>query len=193
MIGIYCIALPVAVAGEVEPIPPALVDYKNELSTYIPESTLGDCKQTLVPIYDIETLEFLKFLETNFHSKNANSTLVNIAIARYAEYKQTMLGYLASVQAQSTTDQGESTFLHFESQMWSKCIDVTDTYILLTKQKMIDHIKANAAQKKTFMIYEKYKGISDRLRDMNFAIAQMYAFFETFNSRLEKFIPKCTQ
>ncbi len=179
--------------GEVEPLPQELIDYKTQLAGSIPAANLAECKTALVPVYDIETLEFLKFLETNFHSKSSNSSLVNIAIARYAEYKRTMRGYLASLEPKATSQSGSVDQQTSQFELYSKCVELTDIYIELTKDKMIEHIKANSAQKKTTMFYEKYKGISDRLNDMNFAIAQMFALFESFNNRFEKFVPTCTQ
>ncbi len=174
-------------AGE---MPQELLDLKASLEADVPKVAMDQCRNTLVPIYDIETLNFFTFLETNFQNKSSDSSLINIAIARYSEYKE----YLNSVYNNLTPKYASSqTAEEYEVQFdsYELCYDITLSYIDLAKQQMIMHIKNNVAQKKTTILLEKYKAIGEKLRDLNTSIAEMYSLFVTFRKKLPFFIEDC--
>jgi len=160
-------------------------DIEAELELAVPAAQLSNCAEALVPIYDIETLNFFEFLDSTFKSKNSTDTMVSLAIARYSEYKKKLKDVL------ETTSPASGGLQDQEFQSFRKCTEITETYLKMAKQRMISHIKSNSAQKKTTILVEKYQAIDERLRKTNFAIAEMNAFFQTFKNRLPGFIRKC--
>ncbi len=173
-----------------ELLPAELQKLKDELKDNIATTAFRDCKATLVPLYDLEILEFLKFLEVNFQNKSANSTLVNIAIARFTEFKNGIQENFAKLQPKQTEYADSKTYEQAYNAYFA-CGKITDSYIKLAKEMMIKHVKTNTSQKRTTMILEKYQGISNRLREMNNSLAQMHGFFLTFKNKLPGFLQKC--
>lgn len=171
-------------------MPQEMLDLQANLKATISSEALTLCKEKLVPIYDIETLNFFTFLETNFQNKSSDTSLINIAIARYSEYKD----YLNSVFSNYTPALASGQKIEeYEAQLdaYEFCYDITLSYMDLAKQQMIMHIKNNVAQKKTTILLEKYKAIGEKLRDLNTAIAEMYSLFVTFRKKLPFFIEDC--
>lgn len=175
-------------AGNADTFPPELIKMKDDLKAGLPNTALVNCQEKLVPIYDVESMEFLKFLEQTFQNKSANSTLTNIAIARYAEYKKKLRDALAYLKIES------SALVDIKSQAYLsylKCQEITNAYIDLGKERMIDYIRTNTAQKRASILAEKYQAIGNKLRDLNFEMAQMYGFFATFKDKSPGFLRQC--
>ena len=164
-------------------------ELKTNLATSLRDLPLRDCRATLTQIYDIETLEFFEFLEANFENKSSNSSLINIAIARYRDYKHTVYAYLDMLSPSSTAVSGSN--LLSESEGYLLCRKLADSYVQLTKEQMINHIKSTNYQKKTTILTEKYHAINDELRSLNLVFAQLYAHFMTFKNKLPGFLQKC--
>lgn len=173
----------------------ALADYSYEeeialLKERIGEIPIGECQETLVQAYDLELTEFLKFLKTNFENKSANSTLVNIAIQRYSEYKIRLQNMFGMLQADVIAS-GDSNQYRRELESYGNCRIVMDDYIALAKTKMIEHIKNTSSKKKTTIMLEKYGAINERLADLNLAMAHVYANFVQFKNKLPFFNKNC--
>ncbi len=165
-------------------------EMKDALDKKIGTEPIVNCKDNLFERYDIELVEFLEFIDNNFQNKSANSSLVNIAISRYAEYKITVDNIFASIVPGSNA--GDLTPLNKdELQAYSDCSKIKESYLELGKKQMIEHIKNTTAQKRATILSEKYKAINDRLRDLNFSIARMYGYFKTFGEKLPFFVANC--
>lgn len=171
-------------------LPEELQKLKEDLKQNISTSGFQGCQETLIPLYDLEILEFLKFLEVNFLNKSANSTLVNIAIARYSEFKNDLEESFLKLQPQAE-DYTETQEYDAAYNGYNKCGQITKAYITLAKEMMVKYVKTNTTQKRTTMLLEKYQAISNRLRDMNNGLAQMYGFFLNFKNKLPGFLQKC--
>ncbi|PIZ75439.1 hypothetical protein COY05_04005 [Candidatus Peregrinibacteria bacterium CG_4_10_14_0_2_um_filter_38_24] len=168
--------------------PPELANMKKTLETSLKSAPISECRQRLTPLLDIETLEFLKFLETNFQNKSADTTLLNTAIAKYMSYKKGLNKFFGMVTLNSNVlGNMQST----EYTNYVKCREIMDMYISLAKQKLMNYMKSNSVQKKATMLVEKYKGIGNKLKDLNDAIAQMYGYFATFKNKSPGFLNKC--
>lgn len=165
---------------------------KAEALKVVSESPIAQCQQSLVPAYDIELLEFLQFLDDNFKNKSANSSLTNIAITGYGRYKKAIEAVFAELRP-NLVPGSETNLISTEVEGYQSCADITDRYITLAKEKMLEHIKNTSAQKKTTMMVEKYQAINAKLRNMNLAIAQMYGMFMSFKEKLPGFLQECTK
>lgn len=163
-------------------------EIKATLKEQIGKDPIRLCQQNLVPAYDVELMDFLKFLEANFQNKSSNSSLTNIAISRYAKYKNNIEALFAELRPGVDGETYDT-----ENQSYIECSKISEGYISLAKTKMIEHIKNTNAQKKTTVMLEKYQAINKLLRDLNFRVAEMYGYFMTFKEKLPGFLQECIQ
>ncbi len=163
-------------------------EIKATLKEEIGKNPIRFCQQSLVPAYDVELMDFLKFLEANFQNKSSNSSLTNIAISRYAKYKNSIEALFAELRPGVDGETYDR-----ENPSYVECSKISEGYISLAKTKMIEHIKNTNAQKKTTIMLEKYQAINKLLRDLNFRIAEMYGYFMTFKEKLPGYLQECIQ
>lgn len=152
---------------------------------------LTECAPILTQVYDAETLEFLAFLEDNFANKASTSSLSNIAIIRYTQYKTKIESEFARLSAPSSSGSGEENITFIEFASFQQCSEITDMYLEMAKDAMMRHIESTAAAKRTTIFLERYKGINSKLSDLNFQISMMYSNYMTFKNKLPGFIAKC--
>lgn len=186
---------------------------KEQLQNDIGTTSITECQNTLVPVYDLELMEFLRFLELNFQNKSANSSLTNIAIQRYSEFKRNIRQNFNSLQPGLTAysdpipnvsdviaeglvplsrlGSGFKGITQDEIAAYQACAQITDSYLDLAKSRMIEQIKNTNAQKRTTMMVEKYQAINTQLRELNSQIARMYGYFMTFKEKLPGFLQEC--
>ena len=89
--------------------PPELIEYRDNLKSNLRETGINKCQEALIPLYDIETVNFFKFLEKHFLSKSANSSLTNIALSAYIQYKRNLNNYLGAITPKVAYEEGEKT------------------------------------------------------------------------------------
>ena len=163
---------------------------KDEIKAKMQATSATDCQSTVVKLDDIELFEFLTFLDTHFSNKSSNSSLTNIAIVRFSDFKNALEANMSAMPpaAGEINDAGE-----YASQIsaYKSCQVITDAYIDLGKQRMITKIKNATAQKKTTIMLEKYQAINKEMRDLNFKIAKMYGYFMAFKNKLPGFVEDC--
>ncbi len=167
-----------------------LQDFQQQMDKILATATYGECKDVLTAAYDIETMKFLSFLEQNFQNKSSNESLLNIAIARYSEYKQSLDEIFGKLLPATSGSQDSTTYMKEIGQITS-CIKLSEAYKQLAKEHMIAYIKNTNYQKKATVLIEKYQSINGKIRELHFAIAQMYGFFMTFRNKLPGFLQKC--
>ena len=150
--------------------------------------------------FEPELKSFMEFLDTNFKNKSSTSSLASLAIARYREYRESLQNQFKKLQiAGSRASEEEALedangwdFSNFEADVkdYALCESLVTTYTSLGRQKMLEHIKKNAAQKKTVMLLEKTKALNKRLRDLNLKIAELFGLFKTFKEKFPGFVNK---
>lgn len=163
---------------------------KAELTQRLSKQVLSQCRQALVPLFDIELKEFFEFLEANFQNKSSNSSLTNIAIARFRDYKRNLNNYFAELNPAYDAELGTESY-KAASANYLTCSKIKDEYFDLAKKILIDHIKTTSAEKKTSVMLEKYQAINSRLRDLNMEISQLYGYFMAFKEKLPGFLQQC--
>ena len=171
-------------------LPPELIKMKEETLAKLPADSLLLCKEGLVKVYDVEILEFMKWIDGHFKSKNSTSSLVNTAITKYAEFKQKLKQTFASISPVYSADQGVQTYDEQYSS-YQLCSTITDSYLELAKEHLKKQINGNVAKKKTTMLLEKYEKINEKLRDLNVKVAELYSLFVTFSNKLPFFTTNC--
>lgn len=147
---------------------------------------MTECQSALAPLYDLELKQFQEFLETTFQNKSSNSSLMNIAIARYQKFKDKLNGLFAQIG----TTASDTDYVRAQNS-YALCAEIKNEYYAQAKKSMIDHIKKITSIKTTTIMLEKYQAINSKLRDLNMAISQMYGYFMTFKNILPGFVKKC--
>ncbi len=183
----------------------------EELKTQLSTQSTSHCLGTLIAAMDIEFIAFQTFLDETFRSKSSNSSLTNIAIARFTEYRLALEDLFAQIKLavdyNSSSDEGTGGSVDenisfgiqvkydssTDNEAYSACFNKMEEYVDNARNMMIEHIKNSTAQKKTMMILEKYESINEKMRDLNFEIAQMYGYFLTFKDKLHWINGKCVQ
>lgn len=169
-----------AVSPEIEAQKALLIDQISEYGA-------SNCRQSLVPVFEIEMVEFMEFVDNTFKNKSSNTSLLTLAIARYSKFKLNMESLVAQVQP---SGQAASTYKD-DFAAYSDCVKIMETYVSAAKDHLIKHVKNNTAQKKTTVMVEKYRAINDKLREMNIKIAKMYGLFLTFKDKFPGFLKEC--
>lgn len=186
IIGIICGILSQSVlvfAGEED------AKIKAELVKQLDEAPISQCKEKLIPIFDLELKDFFKFLDESFQNKSSNSSLTNIAIVRYQDFKNSLNDYFARLNINNASNEEYVR----ANNAYVLCAELLDQYFAVAKSQMIDHIKKTSAVKTASVLLEKYKAINNRLRDLNTAISQMYGYFASFKALLPGFVKNCLQ
>lgn len=156
----------------------------------IETGSLAECANNLVPVFDIEMLKFLAFMEENFRNKDANSVLMDVAFERYARFKINIQTEFNKISAKTSQEQLERTnTIEFNSYL--KCAEISDAYIDLGKTQLLTYIKNNSGQKRTTALVEKYNAINGKMAEMNFSIAELKAYFLRFQNKLPGFVRSC--
>lgn len=181
----------------------SLDDLRTQLST----QPMENCENILIAAMDLHQIGFLKFLDETFRNKSSNSSLINIAIARFTQYRLALKELFSLIKpvvdytslSEDTDFEKSGIFQSLQadapanSESYEKCYNIMQDYVENAKDIMIEHIKNNTAQKKTLTILEKYESINEKMRTLNFEIAQMYGYFTTFNDKLQWINSKCVQ
>ncbi len=171
----------------------AFADYSEDIAaikTKIGDDAINKCHDNLTAGLDLEMQEFMKFLDTNFQNKSSNSSLTNIAITRYANFKFRIEALFGTLQVQPVDIETTNEYAA-ELNTWGNCKRLMDDYLALAKEKMIEKIKINTNQKKTVIMMEKFNTINQKLRGLNLEIAKMYGAFMTFKDKLPFFNQNC--
>lgn len=153
----------------------------------------GTCGIVMQDFINEENIKFISFLERNFLNESADTSLMNIAVARYKEYKIALDTRLQELNPDNPNGgtSGEASLYLEELNSYYDCLEMTENAKTFIKGYMISHIKKNSSQKKTIIMVEKYQAINLKLRDLHFEIARMYALFETFKNKLPFFLSEC--
>ncbi|MBI2634836.1 hypothetical protein HYW82_04180 [Candidatus Peregrinibacteria bacterium] len=151
------------------------------------DAPIEDCERHLRPLFDVELREFQKFIEENFQNKSINSSLTNIALSRYREYKLALKQIFLYLKPGADAD---ATYFS-EISAYGQCKNIMDFYADSAKEQMMRHIKNTTAIKKTAILLEKYQAINNQLRQLNLDIAQIYGLFKSFEAKLPGFLQYC--
>ncbi len=170
------------------PFPKELTDLQDQLKSTLDKTPLSECRSKVSTIYDIELLKFYNFLEGHFRNKSSTSSLTNIAVARFIEYRTSIRSTFALL-----TPSASSSNNNYEEELTAHfiCRQVTDLYISKAKDMMMSHIRKTIGQKRSSLFAEKFKGLDSKMRDFNLEISLMSGYLTTFKNKLPGFLRQC--
>lgn len=162
----------------------------EELETNVSQAAMTNCLEVLNPLFDIATLEFLQFLDTHYSNKASTSSLNNIAIMRFMEYKRYINGLLDDLEPKSFSDE-RAMNLYDEYKNLLVCNGLGAAYIELSKEKMFEYVRTNVYVKKATIATETLAPINEEMRELLFSFTKMYSYFLTFKDKLPGFLSEC--
>ncbi len=189
VIGVICVLLThslVAVAAGEAGEAGAQEKVKAQLMRKLNNTPSSECQSTLVPLMDIELKEFLDFLNQTFQNKSSTSSLTNLAIARYNEFKVNIENLFDRLNFDS-----EQANIAATNAAFGLCSALLEEYYSAGKKLLFDHIKQTNATKTATIMLEKYQAINNQLRDLNMTISQMFGYFSAFKNVFPGFLKQC--
>ena len=162
----------------------------EELSGKVPEIALSDCLTVMDPLFQMETIEFLQFLDTHYSNKAATSSLNDIALMRYVEYKRNIKEHLLGLTPKDE-DETKTYKLIEEYEKYKVCEGLGSAYIQIGRAKMIEYVRTNVYVKKATMVQESIIPINEEMRELLFSFTKMYSYFLTFKDKLPGFLSDC--
>lgn len=141
------------------------------------------CPEVMGETIKQEEEAFTTFIDAHFQNELENSVLLEQAMERYRLAKINLenkfqefgnQGLIPEVLAGTFTCQ---TLIN----------DSLDRMRILLKTHAIE----TAYGKQGLKITDKYKAINQKLRDLNFQVSEMRAYFYSFNNLLPSFTPQC--
>lgn len=162
----------------------------EELSGKVPEIALSDCLTVMDPLFQMETIEFLQFLDTHYSNKASTSSLNDIALMRYVEYKRNIKEHLLGLTPKDE-DETKTYKLIEEYEKYKVCEGLGSAYIQIARGKMIEYVRTNVYVKKATMVQESIIPINEEMRELLFSFTKMYSYFLTFKDKLPGFLSDC--
>ncbi len=162
----------------------------EELSGKVPAIALSDCLTVMDPLFQMETIEFLQFLDTHYSNKASTSSLNDIALMRYVEYKRNIKEHLLGLTPKDE-DETKTYKLIEEYEKYKVCEGLGSAYIQIARGKMIEYVRTNVYVKKATMVQESIIPINEEMRELLFSFTKMYSYFLTFKDKLPGFLSDC--
>lgn len=142
------------------------------------------CAMEVQPFAESKTNEFSQFMNQHFSSKKQTSDLIEMSIKKFREYVKTMRLELAKYPPAEKLPQEAVA-------RWSQCEQIINDQIFVAKEILKSLVIKNAHAKKTTKLLDKYKEINSKLDRLNFQMAQMYGYLQTFSQKLPCYVPNC--
>jgi hypothetical protein len=162
----------------------------EDISGKVPEIALSDCLSVMDPLFQMETIEFLQFLDTHYSNKAATSTLNDIALMRYVEYKRNIKTHLSGLTPKDK-DETKTYKLIEEYEKYRVCDGLSSAYIEVARAKLLEYVRTNVYVKKATMVQESLIPINEEMRELLFSFTKMYSYFLTFKDKLPGFLSDC--
>jgi hypothetical protein len=162
----------------------------EDLSKKVPDVALTNCLTTLDPLFQMETIEFIQFLDSHYSNKVATSSLNDIALMRYQQYKRQLKSYLLNSTPKDKVET-ESNQLLKEYEQFKVCDDISSAYIEVARVKFVEYVRTNVYLKKATMVQESMVPINEGMRELLFSFTKMYGYFLTFKDKLPGFLSDC--
>lgn len=184
--------------GSAQTTPPAAVEPTSEITQV--EGTLTNkdmitaelCIYELTKFADPEFESYKSFMEDNFKNKSATSSLLNLGIQRYDQFKSAIRGKLelqVGEQLRIAGQAGATAAAQFPSL--ARCESKAAEYIDNASKLLQMRAYATSSIKKTSLFVEKYKQINTKLRSLDLDFMRMVINIRTFEEKLPCYLKSC--
>lgn len=154
--------------------------------------TSADCQTKLTAFADPEFVKLTEFMEKNFSNKSNTTSLLDVAMKRYVQFKtdiraqlQLALGgqiSLANVSASSNAAQLPGV---------SACEGLAQTYIDNAAKLVQMRAFTTSGIKKASIFVEKYRQLNTKLRELDLGIMKIVVNLSSFQEKLPCYVKTC--
>jgi len=170
------------------PLPVPVGDTQQQIDSQVANA----CVTELTAYADPEFEKYKIFMEDNFKNKSTTSSLLNLGVQRYDQFKtniadmyQTLVGQqidLAARSGSSVTDQGVGL---------NNCNILAFQYVDDASKLLKMRAITTSDIKKASIFVEKYKQINDKLRALNMDVMRMVVNISAFQQKLPCYLKSC--
>jgi hypothetical protein len=154
--------------------PPA--NTANQQSTDSPQEVI--CQYELRLYLDTELKSFRAFMDQHFENKSSTASLLDIAFAKYDEFKTKVYAKYNTYQPQAGTD------MMTEGIKGAACLAQVNEALDTAQQMILRKAATTSAVKQTTALIDKYKQINDKLAVMNKTFLNFKSYMDTFSLKV---------
>lgn len=136
------------------------------------------CQYELKTFLDTELLSYMKFMEQHFENKSSTASLLDIAFAKYDEFKNKVWAKYYTYQPQSGTD------FETEALKGAACLAQVKEALNTAQQLVLRKAQTTSAVKQSTALIDKYKQINDKLSVMNKSFLNFKSYMDTFSLKV---------
>lgn len=155
-------------------------------TTYAQEQTADEiCVEKMTTFMQTKSAELRTYFKEHFQNKSTNSSLLDLALKRFDQYKKDLNNEMIKYSPQAGLG------LYTESIQNLNCTKKVKNEIALMEKLLRSYFEQTAQVKKTSAVMNKLKEINKKMDAMLKAVMQMYAKWLSLKGRIPCFIKKC--
>lgn len=144
-----------------------------------------NCVTDMKPYIQEKSKEFREYLTQHFQNKSTNSSLLNIALERFKEYKADLNKKLQTYYPQAGLPQYSETL---ESLA---CYQQMNKEIYMMRNLLEKFYLETSSVKTTSTHMSKLKNINEKLDELNRNVSQMYGKWEALKDKFPCYVTNC--
>lgn len=158
--------------------------FKSEFDKVFVDGKITDTSCIILdPMFNNYNKEFTEFIDTTFKNKSSTTSLSNIAIAEYYNYKKRLretCGLFNNYIVGGRKIEDKESYTIIQS-----CRNLISDYETKASDTMKNHMKENVVQKRATILLEKLKAINGQMSELTMKIGQVYSYIRTFCGKLQ--------
>lgn len=149
------------------------------------QTTDTQCTTEMKPYIQGKSSELRTYFKTHFASKKTNTSLLELAVKRFDEYKRDLNAKYKTYYPQSGLE------IYSESLDTIKCYNQIKKETDLMEKLLRSYFVQTAEVKKSSAIMEKMKQINKKMDELMKNVLQMYGKLLTLKGRIPCFVKEC--
>lgn len=141
------------------------------------------CSADFPAFADAQRKDFTNFMTAHFKNQSPNSELLPVALSKMKDYRATLLKKRDSYATQQ--------YLGDQVAELSYCSQLVDQQLSIAEQVFESYVQQTAYSKQSTALSLKLSGMNGKLRTLNALLAQLDAYFVTFENKLPGFAKAC--
>lgn len=182
----------VTVAEDAADPPPLEIEVPKQDKAAAEAITSAACESELTKFGDAEFDKYKSFMEDNFKNKSTTASLMDLAIKRYDEFKETIRSkYQILIGQQLELAASNETSLGASATGLARCSKLANDYIDNASKMLQMRAVTTSNIKKASTFVEKYKQINEKLRGLNLEVMRMVTNVSSFEKKLPCYLKAC--
>lgn len=136
------------------------------------------CQYEMKLFLDAELKSFSQFIDQNFDNKSSTASLLDIAFAKYDEFKNKVWAKYNTYPPQAGTD------MMTEGLKGAACLQQVNDALNTAQQLVLRKAEMTSAVKQSTALIDKYKQINDKLALLNKSFLNFKSYMDTFSLKV---------